>query len=294
MSTIELKKMTKKGYLLITIFFVTIILPGVALITLGVTKIYEMPQNIVSATNSHYFYQDEVHTIFYIKATTVGAFIADTPLNVSITTNRMDAMAVQLEFLGASKYFPNHTRPIMPTPIAIWSEENIQEYRDAIDAYHAEYEKQNENLGSNILHLQNDTDIFYTLPFENTTIPNYPNFSGVFENLSYPIGGKFGIGVTITLSNGNVVGYGIGNTNYVIKDYIEVAPLETRYQIQNNYIMTGLGWIGIGITILLSGVALIIELNPFSDSKNKEVIKKLDEIKLVVVELKEKILNQKK
>jgi len=261
--------MPKNKRILLVLFFILLILPGCVLIIAGVFKTYEMPQNIVSITNSYYFYQNEVSTIFYIKTETVGTFMADNPINVSVTTNRMDVRGVQLEFLGLSKYFPNHTRPILPTFPSVWSEKSIEEYEQAMDAYDKEFEKQFEGLGSNVVHLNNDTDIDFTLPYENITFPNYPTFSGMFTNLTYPVGGKFSIGTTVFTRDGGVIGYGMGNTAYIIEDYVEIAPLETKFQIQNNFIMTGLGWIGIGITLCLSGIALIVELNPFSNSENE-------------------------
>lgn len=79
---------------------------------LGVPNLtYNKPTNVVSEITDYYFYHSQTSTVFYLKSESLGLYVANEPINVSVTTNRMDVRGVQLRFLGAGKYFPNNTAP---------------------------------------------------------------------------------------------------------------------------------------------------------------------------------------
>lgn len=258
--------------ILIILFATGLVVSGLVFIRIGFAQATDnMPHNVVNQINSRYFYQRDIQTVIYTKVESVGAFMAGNPLNVSVTTNGLDVKSIQLEFLGASQYFPNHTKPILPTLPDYPNETDWQQYKKAMDDYSNQITQQYQNMNDNILFLKNDTDIETYNSFLNMTFKNYPTFSGSIYNLTYPVGGKYSIGVTILPNDGAVVGYGLGDTNYVLNDYIEVAPTETLLQIQNNNIMVGLTYVGIGLAPFLAGLLLFIEfLKPFAGSKKRK------------------------
>lgn len=258
------------------VFIIVFIGSGLYVIGIGLGFTTQTtPTNKVQEINSYYFTENNLETVFSIKAQTIGDFIAGNPMNVSVTTNGLNVNGIQLEFLGASQYFPNNTRPVMPTlppepPSNMTQEQwwaqydkDMQQYEKAMQQYNEEVQQQeNEErtaIGSNILLLKNDTDIETYDSFSNLTIQHFPTFSGEMQNLKYPVGGEFSIGVTVTLSNGGVVGYGVGDTSYIINNYIEVAPSATLLQIQGNNILIGLTYVGIGVAPLIAGLLLSIE-----------------------------------
>jgi hypothetical protein len=270
--------MSRYWQIAVGVFFVVLVIIGSGIITAGLIKTGEMPQGMIPINNSYYFPQNEFSAVFYIKIETEATLMANNPINFSVTTNSLDVRQIQLEFLGASLYFPNRTQPVLPTLPSYPTEQDWQLYEKQMDTYWNEVEKQNDelrnSLEANILQLQNDTNLYVTFPFENVSYPNYPTFSGAKE-ITYPVGGKYSIGVTVTLSDGGVVGYGVGNTAYVLNDVVEVAPLETKYQLENNSIMVGLGWIGIGITMALAGIALLVEFRPFRKTEQEKLAPKI-------------------
>jgi hypothetical protein len=183
----------------------------------------------------------------------------------------LDVRGIQLEFLGASQYFPNHTHPILPTLPNYPNETDWQEYEKAMDDYSNQITQQYQNMDTNIIFLTNDTDIETYDSYLNMTFENYPTFSGSLNNLTYSVGGKYSIGLTVHLKDGEVVGYGLGDTNYVLSDYIEVAPPETLLQIQDNNIMVGLTYVGIGLAPFIAGLLLFIEfLKPFARGRRSK------------------------
>jgi hypothetical protein len=225
------------------------------------------PHNKVSEITDSYFYHGQISTVFFIKTESVGLFVADEPINVSVTTVGTDVRGIQLRFLGAGKYFPNNTAPPSP-PSGNSSSEAWNQWEKEMQQYD-ESQRQNEESSADILLLTNDTDLTVTIPFENITLPNYPTFSGSIQNLTYSVGGQFSIAVTVTQANGTVVGYDMGDTSYILQNVIEVSPPETMLQIQSNYILTGLGWIGIGLSPLLASIALIWEIAKSHSAKRK-------------------------
>lgn len=279
--------MIKLGQIIIAIVSIILVSSGSLIIDNGLSyTTNDMPKNPVKEINSYYFYQNEIQTVFSIKAETTGAFMASNPINISVTTNGLNIKGIQLEFLGASQYFPNNTQPLLPTfppypPSNLtqqeWSNQytkNMQQYENAMKQYDNENKEKisdaSNAISSNILFLSNDSNIKTYDSFLNETFQNYPTFSGTIQNLTYPVGGKFSIGVTVTSSDGNVNGYGLGNTAYLISNFIEVDPSSTVFQIQSNNILIGLTYVSIGLTILLAGIALIIELvKLYNKNENK-------------------------
>lgn len=226
---------------------------------LGVPNLtYNKPTNVVSEITDYYFYHSQTSTVFYLKSESLGLYVANEPINVSVTTNRMDVRGVQLRFLGAGKYFPNNTAPPESPPSGA-SLEEWKEWEQAMQHWWDLWEENLNKLSADILRLTNDTDLTFTDPFTNETRPNYPTFSGSIQNLTYSVGGQFSIGITIFQSDGGVIGYDMGDTSYVLQNVIEVSPPETLLQIKSNYISVGLGWIGIGVSPLLAGILLTWE-----------------------------------
>lgn len=263
--------MPKLAQIIVLVTSLALIVSGLIVILIGLSRVTDnKPNNVVSEINDYYFYHGQIQTVFYVKTDTIGAFMASNPINISITTNGMNVKGIQLEFLGASRYFPNNTAPPSAPNSSSWQDwaqygQAMQEWANAI----------NQNLAKiheNILLLTNDTNLTWSIPFENITIPNYPTFSGEFQNLTYNVGGDFSIGVTVTQSDGNVVGYGLGDTSYIIDNAITISPPETLLQIESNNILTGLGWIGIGVSPLIAGLAILVEfVKPYTTPTRRRV-----------------------
>lgn len=96
------------------------------------------------------------------------------------------------------------------------------------------------------------------------------NFSGSITNLTYSAGGDFDIGITVINENGGVVGYEMGNREYVIEKAIHISPPEVLLTIRTNNLMTGLAWMGIGLALLIPGLnGLITILHYYTQEKQK-------------------------
>ena len=251
------------------ILSVLLIFGGLYSFYMGIPNLLDnKPHNVLSEITDYYFYHGQIQTVFFIKTESIGLFVADEPINVSVTTDRMNASYVQLRFLGAGKYFPNNTSP----PISPSSGASMQEWEQYEQALQQYYDLQNENerkLSSDTLLLTNDTNLTYTNPFTNETVPNYPTFSGSIQNLTYSVGGLFDIGVTVAQLDSGVVGYDMGDTSYVLQNVIQISPPETMLQIRSNYILTGLGWIGVGLSPLLAAIALVREIAKSHSPRHK-------------------------
>jgi hypothetical protein len=172
---------------------------------------------------------------------------------------------IQLSFEGADKYFPNTkstSPPAMPSsgsPQEVWDqyEKAMREYWDN---YRKSMEEQINAAFANVLFLNSDRNIEdFNFP-DNVSIPKYSTFSGSLQNLTFSTGGRFDIGVTVTKRDGGVIGYGMSDTTYVLKEAIEVSPPETQLQIENNSIMSGLAWIGLSLPFLLAGLTGLLEI----------------------------------
>ena len=228
-------------------------------------------QNKISSIRIFLF--EKIPVWVYVKMETNNAFTANNPIDVEMTTPSIDLekiRSIQVTFVGAEKYFPNFNPagpPEMPdfgSPQEIWDE-----YHRATTEYWENYERMFEELHdqtrANILFLYSDKDYDadFNLPQgveRPENFPKYSTFSGSLQNLTYNLGGKFDIGITITKRDGGVIGYGMSDLSYRIQDAIEVSPPETLIQIKNNNIMTGLGWIGIGLPFLIAALTGWLEI----------------------------------
>jgi len=171
----------------------------------------------------------EVGTWFIFKLETNDIFAAFNPINVSVYTSPCDPniKSIQLEFLGASSYFPgdyNFSDPYF---------------------FPEQFEKLRKAISSNILILKRNSP---------TT------FAGKIQNLTYRCGGEFDIGITVTYKNGKVVGYGVGNTNFVLKKAIKISPPEALIQLRNSNLTLGLSWMAVGLTLIAIGLSGLIDL----------------------------------
>lgn len=181
------------------------------------------------------------------------------PINVSITTTPIDineVTGIQLEFVGAAKYFPT---PLTSSPPRNASQQDREQYQRSMDEYDNNLRQ---NIGANIMHLTNDTtrDTYWDSQFpELSSLPNPSRFSGTIQNITYSNGGEFDIGITVSTPNGTF-GYGVGDTSYVFKNAVTVSPPEALLQIQNNNVITGIGWIGIGLPFILAGLIGLLEI----------------------------------
>ena len=105
-----------------------------------------------------------------------------------------------------------------------------------------------EEIGANILILHNDTN------------RNWTSFSGSIKDVVYSSGGTFDIGITLIKSNGEVVGYEMGDRNFAIKNAIEISPPEVLIQLENTNVMRGLSYIGISIPFFIAGINALMEI----------------------------------
>lgn len=249
-----------------------LILVGAVLFAEGIPYITNSMHKRISAVNSYYF--DKIPSWIYVRMETEDAFTANNPINVNVTTtiiNLEKIRGLQLSFEGADKYFPNNKPEPYPSfPPFGSTEEEYNQYRKAVDEYWQNHEKSLnetfEQLTANILHLQSDKDMSdFELPENlplpaNYSIPKYSTFSGSLRDLTYSTGGTFDIGITINKADGGVIGYGMSDLSYVLKEVIEISPPETLLQIKNNNIMSGLAWIGISLPFLIAGLTGLLEI----------------------------------
>jgi len=68
------------------------------------------------------------------------------------------------------------------------------------------------------------------------------------------------MGITLIKADGGVIGYEMGDREYAIKEAINVSPPETLIQLRNANIMRGLGFIAIGLPLLMAGLDFLREL----------------------------------
>jgi len=173
------------------------------------------------------FLSEEVGTWFMFKLETNDIFAAYNPIDVSVHTGACDSniKSIQLEFVGASSYFPG-------------------DYNFSDPSFFPEqYEKLREAISSNILILKRNSP---------TT------FAGKIRNLTYKCGGEFDIGITVTYQDGRVVGYGVGNIDFVIKNAVKISPPEVLIQLRNSNLTLGLSWIATGLTLIGVGLSGLI------------------------------------
>jgi hypothetical protein len=231
----------------------------------------------ITAIQEIYFDKPQLNTWFYVKLETLDAFMANNPINVSVTTGSLDMdeiHSIQLSFEGANKYFPNN-KPVVAPTMPPWgaSVQEWNQYDNATDQYWKNYEKSMEDERAantaNILWLisdKNDSDFpdYSSFPFNESSnefsFPRFSTFSGTLFNLNYSTGGTFDIGITPSTNSSGVIGYGMSDISWVLQNAIAISPPEINLQVKTNNIMSGLGWIGIGLPFLFAGLAGIMEI----------------------------------
>ena len=165
----------------------------------------------------------EVGTYFYFKFKTNDFFVANNPIDIEIRTSALDTQTItgiQLGFIN-SGYDPFFE----------------------VDIYDEDYvEKISEAYKNQIVHLKKGGLTWY---------------KGELNNVTYYTGGKYDVGITIW-NNSTVMGHGVGDTNYILKDIIEIAPPETLIQYRNNEITLGIAWAAFGITLILFGLTHLL------------------------------------
>jgi len=256
------------AYSLLCGIFISI---GLMFCVIGLPYIMNKVHKNISVIRDFYF--DKIPAWIHIKLETKDAFVANNPINVSVKTtpiNLDEIRELQLEFEGADKYFPSELEPPPSPPPVGSTKEEYEQYWKEMEEYWRNFEKYLnktfEQISANILHLQSDKKISdFELPKDfpiskNYSIPKYSTFSGSLQNLTYSSGGKFDIGITIIKADGSVIGYGVGDLSYVLKDAIEISPPEVSLQIKNSNIMTGLAWIGVGLPFLVAGLTGLLDI----------------------------------
>jgi hypothetical protein len=257
------------------ILAISLIAIGMVLIVHGYPYLQNQVHEELPPVVQHHFF-NKLNTWVTITTSTMDAYAANNPIDVQIQTNMLnldEIRQIQLTFIGAQKAVITE-EPILPElPPANASREEYDQYWKAMEKYHEESQKYWEEYrtasSSNILFLnslesydkllQREKEII-SITGQNRTLPKYSRFQGTIQNLTYTTGGTFGIGVTITRRDGGVVGYGMTDLSYIIEDVITISPPEALKQIENNNIMTGLGYIGIGVAPLVAGLVGILEI----------------------------------
>jgi hypothetical protein len=272
--------MPKYSHIVFSGFLVGLLIVGAVLFGVGWWHIiYNTPQDKISEINSFEFNVGPAAGWYTVEMDSLGAFTANNPINVSVTTTPIDlnqVHSIQLSFEGASKVFPIFTPPAYPTrpPFnatqAEWNQylKTLNDYWNNYDKALAQFEQASR---ANLIFLVNDT--YFPVPpelqQENVSFPEFSTFSGSLQNLTYSNGGAFNVGITVNTVKGTF-GYGVGDTTYVLPNAMTISPPETMLQIESNNIITGLGWIGLGIPFLLAGlteVLGIIKRNAFPNRK---------------------------
>jgi len=134
---------------------------------------------------------------------------------------------IQLEFEGASSYFPG-------------------EYNFSDPSFFKEqFEKLQKAIESNILHLKRNS---------------LTTFAGSKQNLNYTSGGEFDIGITVTYQDGKVAGYGIGQTNFALEKAMRISPPEALVQLRNSNLTLGLNYTVISLALIATGLSGFINL----------------------------------
>lgn len=177
-------------------------------------------------------------TSIYFKMETSDVFVANNPINISISTGVTDEVrGILLTFDGAESCFLGDlyeaTQPIYSQPL---SSEKIKKLSDEIETF-------NKKCSNNKILLQKISLL---------TGSNISYFSGNLQ-LTYPEGGNFDIGISFDRGRGNE-GYEFGNRQSAIKGAIPILSPDILYSINNSNIMTGLAWLGIGLTLILPGL----------------------------------------
>ena len=231
-----------------------------------------MPHDRVSSVSDFSFNQLPTYippAMLYVKAETNGAMLPNNPINVTATTSILDQnqiQQIQLTLLGALQYFPDHSLLVAPTPPPYnASQQEWEQYQNAESKYYTDTQKamqeESKAIFASTLFMNNET--YQPIPpFWNQSIPfsELSIFSGSLQNVQYPVGGTFSIGVSVTYQNGTRVGYATTNQTYILQNALTISPIETKYQIQSNNILIGLGYLAIGFPFLLEGIAEVRDI----------------------------------
>jgi len=265
---------SKLAQIIVLVTSLALILSGVYVISVGLSKVIDdKPHNIVTEINDYFIHTGQFQAFFFIKTKTVGAFLADNPINVSVTTNPLqNVKGIEIDFLGAGKYFPDNTASPARPPEGS-SEQAWNQYEQAMREWVNASITNLHRMSESIMFLKNDTDLVALNPFQNITSPVHSTFSGELSNLTYSVGGEFSIGIEITESNGAIVGYWHDeDTSYMINNVMTISPPETLLQIESNNILTGLGWIGVGVSPLIAGLVILIEfVKPYATPTKRRI-----------------------
>jgi hypothetical protein len=167
----------------------------------------------------------EARMWFHIKLKTNDLFCAFNPIEVAVKTGAVapDIRSIQIEFVGASQYFPSDYDFSDPT----------------------EFEKYMESVRANIIILGNDS---------------LTTFAGNKSNLVFTYGGEFDVGITLTNRDGSVEGYGVGNTDFALKGAIHISPPEALNHVISNNLTLGLTYVAVGLALIAVGVAGLFDL----------------------------------
>jgi hypothetical protein len=168
-------------------------------------------------------------TWFHVKLQTQDLFAAFNPINISVQTAACppEIRSLQLEFVGASSYFPGDYNFSAP------------------DFFEKQYENFTKSLQSNTVQLVNNS---------------LTTFAGSIKNVTYTNGGEFDIGITITNKDGAVRGYGMGDTSFALKNAIRISPPEALIQLRNGRISMGLTYVAVGLTFVVVSMTGLISL----------------------------------
>ena len=257
------------------IFSFALIATGMVLVVHGYPYVVNQIHEKIPAMVQDIFF-DKMKTWFTITVSTTDVYAANNPLDVQIKTgtiNLDEIREIQIQFLGAQKAVLSK-EPVLPdSPLPNASSVEMNQYQTAMQKYSDDlrkyYDEYRDAMSSNVIFLnsvqnyeklvERDQQINAFIG-NNMSLPKYSQFAGSIQNLTYPIGGTFDLGITLKLRNGSVVGYGMTDLSYAIKDAITVSPPEVMKQVESNEIMTGLGYIGIEIAPLVAGLVGILEI----------------------------------
>jgi len=212
-------------------------------------------KDIPPIVQSHNF--EKIPTWLRLEIKTKDALMANNEVSIQARTlnsiNMNEIRRIDLIFIGAEKSTNTPPVSIPQSPPSNASIEELNQYRTDMSKYTEYIRELSEATASNILMLNSErnytdekariSEIQERLNHSIET-PLISTFSGELSNITYSSGGTFDIGVTLYLGNGGVIGYGMSDMSYVIKDAITVSPAEVKLQVENNNIMVGLGWLG--------------------------------------------------
>jgi len=185
-------------------------------------------------------YVEKLQSFVHFDFKTNDVFAADNPISVSVYAHTWvpDVHQITLHFDGADDYFIVNLLQISPNDY-----ESSKEFEEAWD-------NEFKRMSAGMLDLYKDTDI---------DSPTYGAFIGQTE-LEYSIGGQFDVGITLRKEDGDVIGYGLGDQEFVITQVILISPSEVLHTLKNNNLLSGLAWLAGALTIFAIGCSFLISL----------------------------------